>query len=76
MALTNYMSGTAATEVNSLGGSALQLGVDGTYSMAMWSLAFVQTNFVLILVALALAVVVGFAVKKIRGARRGSAIVR
>jgi len=69
------MTGVEATSVTNMGGSFLQLGVDGTYSMAMWGLSFVTANFVLILVTIALGAIIVYAKRKIGGAKKGGSVV-
>ena len=75
MALTNYMTGAEATSVTQAGGSFLQLGVDGSYSFLMWGLAFVQANFVLILIGVAIALLVNYGRKKLSSAK-GANVIR
>jgi len=64
MALTNYMTGSESSSMIGVGHDYLQLGVDGSYSFLMWGLAFVQANFVLILIGAAIGVIVYLAKKR------------
>jgi len=53
-----------AQAVIDAGGDALQLWVDGNFSLMMFMLSFIQWNFALILILVVIALVAGYFINK------------
>lgn len=73
--MTNYLTGTTSTQLNDVGGSFLQLGLDGAYSMLMFGVNFVIANFALILAFVVIGVLVRYWRSKI-GALKGASVIK